>query len=749
MVVKTSSSRLEIGLGDEALELRIEVDDEGVTRLTDLAARPDRLVTGVGTGDDRTRPEGGRRSGLKLPLVDVVTSGSGRAWSGRRYVESVTGGRLRYLSHQQRADGSWRELVVSLADPVTGLVAEVTYRTLEGNGVLRSQVRLTNAGQSTVTVESVTSFLGSGLAGPGGELGDVDLLWAENDWLAESRWQVRGLRDALPDLNRSGTVADSRGRFGLTSVGSWSSGTYLPMGGALNRRTGNAWVWQIEHNGGWHWQVGEHSGRDADTSLQDWKGPTAAYLALLGPTDSEHHWRMPLSPGESFETVPVAVAVSSHGFEDAVARLTEYRRAVRRPHDDHRRLPVIFNDYMNTLNGDPTTERLVPLISGAARAGAEYFCIDAGWYGELGEPWWDTVGLWEPSTSRFPNGITEVLDLIRAENMVPGLWLEPEVVGINSPVAERLPDAAFFSRNGQRVVEQGRFHLDFSHPSARAHLDRVIDFLVVDLGVGYFKMDYNINVGPGTDVGGVSAGVGMLAHERAYLAWVDAILDRHPGLTIENCSSGGMRTDFALLSRFQLQSTSDQQDFLRYPPIAAASPVAMAPEQGAVWAYPQPEWSDDEIAFTLCSALLGRVHLSGHLDKMSDAQQLLVAEAISAYKRIRSELAVAVPFWPLGLPGWTDNWLALGMRGRSATHLVVWHRMLTSDSPVIDDAAVPAEIVLSLTHLRDAPLIPEVLYPAPEREATQWDPAHGTLTVTLPRTPSACLIRLGHELWPE
>jgi len=49
MVVKTSSSRLEIGLGDEALELRIEVDDEGVTRLTDLAARPDRLVTGVGT----------------------------------------------------------------------------------------------------------------------------------------------------------------------------------------------------------------------------------------------------------------------------------------------------------------------------------------------------------------------------------------------------------------------------------------------------------------------------------------------------------------------------------------------------------------------------------------------------------------------------------------------------------------------------------------------------------------------------
>ena len=125
----------------------------------------------------------------------------------------------------------------------------------------------------------------------------------------------------------------------------------------------------------------------------------------------------------------------------------------------------------------------------------------------------------------------------------------------------------------------------------------------------------------------------MLAHNRAFLDWVDVLLDRHPSLTIESCSSGGMRTDYALLSRFQLHSTSDQQDFLRYPPIAAAAPVAIAPEQAAVWAYPQPEWDDDQIAFTLCSAMLGRVHLSGHLDRMSAAQQRLVADAIRLTNR--------------------------------------------------------------------------------------------------------------------
>jgi alpha-galactosidase len=60
--------------------------------------------------------------------------------------------------------------------------------------------------------------------------------------------------------------------------------------------------------------------------------------------------------------------------------------------------------------------------------------------------------------------------------------------------------------------------------------------------------------------------------------------------------------------------------------------------------------------------MLGRIHLSGHLDRMSARQRTLVADALAAYKRIRGGIAAAVPFWPLGLPGWTDSWIALGLR---------------------------------------------------------------------------------------
>ena len=718
---------------DDALDLQVEVDDDGVAHLSLLAPSGFRERLGPKPPAQPAATDTVRRGVPGLPLLDVLLAGSGRQWSGRRYSESVAGSRMRYVSHDRREDGPWSLLELALHDPVTGLAATVIYRRLTGAGVLRSSVMLKNAGIAPLTVESVSSFLGSGLAGPGGDLRDVDILWAENDWQAEGRWQARSFREALPELSSLAQEARSRGRFAITSAGTWCSGTYLPMGAAVNHRTGHTLLWQIEHNGAWHWQVGLNNG------AWQWQvgehlapGPPTSYLALLGPTDVEHHWRTTLSPGESFETVPVALAFSNDGLEDAVGKLTRYRRVMRRRHDDHRRLPVIFNDYMNTLNGDPTTERLIPLIRAAASAGAEYFCIDSGWYAEPGEGWWDAVGEWVPSKTRFPDGFTQVIDRIRAEGMVPGMWIEPEVVGVRSPVAELLPSEAFFMRSGERVVEQYRYHLDLRHPAAKGHLDRTVDFLVGELGVGYLKMDYNINVAPGTDIGGLAAGVGMLEHNRAFLAWIDGVLDRHRDLTIENCASGGMRTDYALLSRFQLQSTSDQEDPLRYPPIAAAAPLAIAPEQAAVWAPPQPQMSDDLIAFTLCSAMLGRVHLSGHLDLMTSAQQQLVAQAIAVYKQIRAELVDALPFWPLGLPGWTDPWLAVAMRGRSATYVVVWRRESSTATQVRNEVSLPMAPSHTEAH-------PRLLYPQ-TGALLDWNATNGELCVSLPRCPSACLI---------
>lgn len=693
--------------GHAALHLEFTLGADGSARLTHLG-RP-------GEAGDGTRGS--------LPLVEVTATGHGRVWSGSRLVQTALGERLRYRTHSAARDGDRHTLTVHLHDPDTGLVAEVTYRSPDGLPVLRSEVTLRNEGRDTLHLESVSSFATGCLTTPDpADLDAADLLWAENDWLAECRWQRRPLRLTSPDHGGRVQNANGRSGFALTGQGTWSSCGHLPMGGVTDRRTGRTWVWQVEHNGGgWRWECAERE--------------QTACLALFGPTDSHHGWRQPLEPGAVFRTVPVTLSFSADGGPDAAfVALTRYRRVERRPHPDHQALPVIFNDYMNCLMGDPTTEKLLPLIDAAAEAGAEYFVIDAGWYDDDGDGWWTTVGAWEAAASRFPGekGIHEVLDRIRERGMVPGLWLEPEVIGVHSPVADRLPDEAYFRRDGVRVAESGRYHLDLRHPAARGHLDQVVDRLVGEWGVGYLKLDHNIDPGSGTSAHpGESAGAGLLGHNRAHLDWLDGILDRHPHLVVENCASGGMRWDHALLSRLQLQSTSDQQNLHHYAPIAASAPTAVTPEQGAVWAYPQPEDSLDEVAFTMASALLGRIHLSGGLPELGPEARTLVHEAVAVYKAIRADLPRAVPSWPLGLPGWDDPWIALALHTPATTYLTVWRR-----------AGGEATTTLRLPERAGGAARAEVLYPAAGQAVAVWNPDTADLTVTLPTAPSAALLRI-------
>ena len=532
----------------------------------------------------------------RLPLVEILAAGRGHTLANSRLVQTSIGAELRYVSHDVAAHSS--SIRFELATP-DGIRAELLITGQDG--AFRTSTSIVNAGQHDVLLISVTSWVSpfGGPTSPGHD-DPADgwvLVEGSSDWLGEGRWTENTLRRGalLPTLRADLTGHTPRQAVIRTANGTWSTGGHLPVAGVRSDARRLAWLWETVHNGPWRWEVGEHRGD--------------CYFALSGPTDWDHQWSQRLVPGESFTTVPAVVAVGTD-LTTAAAALTGARRRHRRPHVDNTRPSIVFNDYMNTLNGDPSTEKLLPLVEAAAAVGVETFCIDAGWYSNSPD-WWDSVGEWTPSTTRFPNGLTEVVAAIRSHGMVPGLWLEPEVVGVNSPIAERLPDGAFLQRGGFRVEEHGRYHLDLRHPAARAHLDGVVDRLVAEFGIGYFKFDYNINAGPGTDRDAPSVGAGLLGHNRAQLAWIDAILDRHPSLVLENCSSGAMRADAALLSLMQLQSTSDQQDPVRYPPIAATAPLSMLPEMAASWAYPQPEMTQEESSFTLVTGLAGRFYLSG------------------------------------------------------------------------------------------------------------------------------------------
>ncbi|MDT0144836.1 alpha-galactosidase [Microbacterium sp. PRC9] len=596
-----------------------------------------------------------------------MITGDGRARNTTRFTHTGVGSRLRYVSHDVLESDDEARIDIHQHDPVTGLSVVTTFVASPELSAARVRTSVHNRGTSAVVLEAISTVAIGALVGEDDDPRDVILhsgsgeQLAENRWTAAPAWSQAGLGDFGSVYNNQ----PGRGYISQIGTSTWTTVRALPVGMIEHPLSGYSVAWQIEHNGGWRWELDNER-----------VGENAHALVLLGPTDLNHHWSEQLEPGDEFTTVPASFSVASTGSAGAVAAMTRHRRWIRRRRTADTGSVLVFNDFMNTISGDPTTEKLLPLIDAAAAAGAECFCIDAGWYDDTPEgDWWPSVGEWLPAARRFPDGgLARVTDAIRAHGMRVGIWVEPEVIGVHSPLASTLPTDAFLQRHGRRVREHDRYFLDLRHPAARAHLDATFDRLISEFGVGFFKLDYNVTPGPGTDFAAFSVGAGLLGHNRAHISWAERLRKRYPDVIFENCSSGAMRADFAMLEVFDIQSTSDQQDFQLYPPIAAGAPMQMLPEQAASWAYPQSWMTDEEIAFTMTTGLSGRLYMSGYLNRMDESQLALVHEAADVFKDIREDIARSVPEWPTRYPDWTDPVVTLLLRSSTRSLLFVWHR---------------------------------------------------------------------------
>jgi alpha-galactosidase len=595
--------------------------------------------------------------------VAIQVSGESNPDWGMKQSTGEPGIRLVYVDKREEPFLNGRRFVLVQSDPILNLKVESFYETFDMVPVVRRWTRVTNLGAKSVGLDFLSSAMLHGLSDPQKFDSELRIHLAFNSWMSEGQWHV--FRPSELGFVENGRTSRSEASAG--SVGSWSTGSYLPIAIVENLRRGVSWFWQIEHNGSWYWEISNVG--SANYIADD-------VYAYLGGPDSLHSgaWK-DLAPGNSYQTVPVAIGCVEGGFDAAVTTLTKYRRAVcLHSHADNRKCPVIFNDYMNCLKGDPTEEKELPLIAAAAKAGCEYFIIDAGWYAERGEDWSPTLGAWFPSDSRWPHGLKLVLNRIKEAGMVPGLWIEPEVAGVHSELA-RKPDSWFMMRHGRRVLNDVRYLLDFRNSEVTGYLNQVIDRLVNDYGVGYLKMDYNADSLLGTDQAADSPGQGLLEHNRAHLAWLDSILQRFPNLTIENCGSGGGRMDYAMLSRLQLQSATDQEEYVNLPAIIVGSLAAVLPEQLACWSYPLEGADVDQASFNMVTAMMCRIHQSGRLDKISSEAQHQVRAGIDCYKTsLRDHICQATSFYPLGMPDVTDrnSPVALGMQSPGQTWIAAW-----------------------------------------------------------------------------
>ena len=577
-----------------------------------------------------------------------------------RHTKMSPGWDLLYEGHTIEKTDAGKHLSVMLVGG--GMEVTAHFQFYDGIAQIRSYLEVKNVSEKMVTIDYISSFKFAGIAKEERQWDtDTYLYTPHNSWKAELQWRKHSIHEE--GLTKCGV--DMFKKLSWHQTGTWSSSEYIPMGIMELPNSAQSYYWQIEHNGSWYTEIGNADEREG------------LYLQLAGPQHDHNHFLKNLSSGETFTSVCVSCGVCNGGFESAIRELTKYRRRIRRTHKDNEELPVIYNDYMNSLWAQPTEEKELPLIDAAAEIGAEYFVIDAGWFAEAEGPkatWWPSIGVWKESTSRFPRGLRFVIDYIREKGMKPGLWIEIEGVGPDCEILDTMPDDWFFQIHGQRTMERYRYQLDFRNPQVRRFATEAVENIIKKYDIAYLKIDYNRNAGLGTDYNAESIGSGLLDHCRAYLAWLDELMDKYPNVVFENCASGGMRTDYAMLSRCSIHSTSDQDKYDLYASISAMAGSAIAPEQAAVWSYPSHEADEEETCFNMINAMLARVHQSGFLNRLQAANFEHVKEGIACYKTYRKDIKNAYPRFPLGLIGFHAPWAVTALDCDTHWYMAVYRK---------------------------------------------------------------------------
>ena len=179
----------------------------------------------------------------------------------------------------------------------------------------------------------------------------------------------------------------------------------------------------------------------------------------------------------------------------------------------------------------------------------DYWWMDAGWYPCSN---WPETGTWEPDPERFPAGLKAVSEYVHDRGTGLIVWFEPERVSKSSFLAQHHPDWLL----GEKLLNLG-------HPQALKWVTDHVDRLLTEHGIDLYRQDFNMQPLPywrnhdAPDRQGITENL----HVQGLLWYWDELLRRHPGMLIDNCSSGGRRNDLELLRRAVPLLRSDYQSF--------------------------------------------------------------------------------------------------------------------------------------------------------------------------------------------
>ena len=269
-----------------------------------------------------------------------------------------------------------------------------------------------------------------------------------------------------------------------------------------------------------------------------------------------------LKPGEEIRTPSVAFLFWSGEQMDGHNKFRRFMLAHHYPEQCARTLlcsgfnyrdPQPFGEYSAM-----TSEWGVAMIHRYGQFGLkpDVFWMDAGWHTGAsdyadGKSWANTTGNWSVDEKRFPDGMKAVSQAAHDSGAKFLLWFEPERVVKGTDWATEHPEWMLDCQQPEGSEESTWLLFDLGNDEACDWLCKEYGDLIERNGVDIYRQDCNVKPAPYWAANDEPGRKGMkeIRHiENLYRFW-DYLMERFPGMIIDNCASGGKRLDWESTSR--------------------------------------------------------------------------------------------------------------------------------------------------------------------------------------------------------
>ncbi|MCR5148281.1 MAG: alpha-galactosidase [Eubacterium sp.] len=556
----------------------------------------------------------GGRGDVREAAIRIVHS-NGSSTSDFKYVTSEIFNGLTAsienspLPHSYDDSGKYEHLLVVLKDRTYGETLEMHYFVYPEENVITRSVKLINSGEKDIVVDRLLScclelpFTALKLTGFRGS-------WAHEMNRCDSV------------LTGGKIVFDSL----LGSSGSRCNPFVMAAPKAVNENTGVVYGFNLVYSGN-HYSAFETS---------DY-GKTR-FVSGINPQGFSYI----LKKGETLDSPEAVLGFSENGMNGLSQNMHKFvkKHIVRGIYRDKER-PILLNSW-EAAYFDINESKLLKLAKVGKSCGIELFVMDDGWFGERNDDR-SSLGDWYENTQKLPHGIKGLVEKINKLGMDFGIWVEPEMVSVNSELYKSHPE--YVMEVSGMVQSEGRNQriLDLTNPDVVDHIYMKMKKVFSSADIKYVKWDMNRIFSEVFSKSISSERQGEVYHR--YILGLYSLLGRimedFPNILFEGCASGGNRFDLGMLCFFPQIWASDNTDAVcrlsiekgysyGYPMNTVSSHVSGVPNHQTLRVTP--------IETRFCIASLGVLGYESNLADFSKEDLSSIKLQVEIYKKWRKTL---------------------------------------------------------------------------------------------------------------